>query len=146
MRYLIILLIVGLNNFCYSQVSLDSLEKDLYKHFSKIDYWETQLNSNNLSAYDSIGKEGEIFFDKLLKYTSAYPLTINEDFKRLENAGLGIVTSDDHMFRIYSWDTELGGTMHYFDNIVQYKIGKKTKSLTLENRDTVDSGDPGYDY
>lgn len=47
-----------------------------------------------------------------------------------------IVTSDDHLFRIYSWDTWQGGTMHDFENVFQYKSEEKVYSkLIYESAD-----------
>jgi hypothetical protein len=41
---------------------------------------------------------------------------------------LTILTSSDKLFRIYSWDTWTGGTMHFFENVMQYNSGGKTKA------------------
>ena len=38
---------------------------------------------------------------------------------------IDIVTTDDGLLRIYSWDTWLGGTMHQFENLFQFKCGDK---------------------
>ena len=43
--------------------------------------------------------------------------------------GVAINTSADESFRIYSWDTWTGGTTHYFENVLQYKVGNRTYSI-----------------
>jgi hypothetical protein len=95
-----------------------TIETDLLKSFKTIDY-RSQDN----------GKANEIFAKKLKYYTEKYPFTINQDFTALKAAHLNISSSADSLFRIYSWDTWKGGTMHFFENIFQYKIGTKTISL-----------------
>lgn len=34
---------------------------------------------------------------------------------------MGVATSKDGKLRIYSWDTETGGTMHHYSSVVQYQ-------------------------
>jgi hypothetical protein len=78
----------------------------------------------------------------LMDYTSKYPETISGGFKDLAANGLDIATSADGLFRIYSWDTWTGGTMHFFDNVYQYKAGDKVFSASSA-KDTSEGGDPG---
>ena len=48
------------------------------------------------------------------------------------------------MFRIYSWDTETGGTMHVFENVMQYRSGTKIKAIIDTPRSEGDVS-PCYD-
>ena len=41
---------------------------------------------------------------------------------------VNIAESDDGNIRIYSWDTQLGGTMVCWDNVIQYRSNGKIKS------------------
>lgn len=41
---------------------------------------------------------------------------------------VNIAASDDENVRIYSWDTQLGGTMVCWDNVIQYRSNGKIKS------------------
>jgi hypothetical protein len=57
-----------------------------------------------------------------------------------------IVTSDDGRFRIYSWDTEDGGTMHNFSRVYQYQAADgKVYSKTDEGKEEGDPGSFVYD-
>ena len=42
---------------------------------------------------------------------------------------VNIAASDDGNIRIYSWDTQLGGTMIYWDNVIQYRSNGRLKSF-----------------
>jgi hypothetical protein len=63
------------------------------------------------------------FRNSLLSYTATVKSTFTYGFKELEKEGLVVRTSDDGLFRIYSWDTQTGGTAHNFDAVIQYKVG-----------------------
>jgi hypothetical protein len=102
-------------------------ESKLEAVFKKIGFYDSQKQTND-SAYDSIEKYNEAFEDLLLEYTRTETATINNSFQTLADAGLNISTSDDGLFRIYSWDDEMGGTMRGFRNVVQIKAGGKVKS------------------
>ncbi|MEN0055995.1 MAG: hypothetical protein AAGC65_20125 [Mucilaginibacter sp.] len=95
--------------------SPQAIETDLLQSFKKIDY----NNQDNGNANDQFAK-------KLKKYAEKYPFSIRLDFASLKAARLDISTSTDNLFRIYSWDTWTGGTMHYFENVFQYKYEAKT--------------------
>ena len=76
------------------------------------------LNEDSLKYYsDKFGNE----FKRLIK-TNATTLTY--PFKKLTKY-CDIITSTDGNFRVYSWDTWLGGTMHFFNQIYQYKDNGK---------------------
>ncbi|WP_428330514.1 hypothetical protein [Mucilaginibacter sp.] len=95
-----------------------SVELDLLKAFKKIDY----ANSDNSESNDAFAK-------KLCDYTRKYPFTISQPFNLLKAEHLDVLSSSDGLFRIYSWDTWTGGTMHFFENVFQYKLAAKTFSI-----------------
>lgn len=80
---------------------------------------------------DSLEAENEIFRNKIGLYTSKFPLTITCSFDSLKKDNIDIVTTDDKLFRIYSWNTWLGGTMHDFGNVYQYKSAGQVYSKTI---------------
>jgi hypothetical protein len=88
------------------------------------------------SADDSLAHANAMFAKKLSYYISKCPFTINQKFSSLANDHLDISTSNDGLFRIYSWDTWTGGTMHFFENVMQYKSGSNFKAFI----DTTKSG------
>jgi hypothetical protein len=77
---------------------------------------------------DSIKQVNSTFRNSLLAYTAASRATFTYDFKELEKEGLIIRTSEDGLFRIYSWDMGIGGPEHHFDAVFQYKADNEVFS------------------
>lgn len=123
-----ILLILLTTHSTFGQ-KLPEIEKQLNAVFEKI----TPEDHNNTDNYDSLEAANTQFEKLLLKYTASNPETLHYDFKALKKNGLIITTSEDGKFRIYSWDTWTGGTMHYFKNVLQYEGNKKVYSEVIES-------------
>jgi len=128
-----------------------AVEADIVNSFKKIGYCNAYRFSHSgsadtsVNAYDSVGKANKTFRGKLANYTSKYPFTLNLRFKDLDDSFLTIVTSKDGLFRIYSWDNSLGGTMRYYENVFQYKTASGVSSAL--KADTGDGkGEYHYDY
>ena len=104
--------------------------------FGKIGYYSSyNYNENdNENKSDSLAKYNAAFEKLLLACTSEHPESLQASFKSLDTIGVHINTSPDGNFRIYSWDTQDGGTMHNFRNLFQYKSNGKT-SAKLESAD-----------
>lgn len=103
-----------------------AIEEDLLKSFKKIDDWS---NDTSISANESLWKAKKTVGEKLYYYTNTFPVTITYQFDLLKKEHVNISTSDDGLFRIYSWDTWTGGTSHFFENVFQYKYGGGTKAI-----------------
>lgn len=115
----ILLLIAGL---AFAQTSRQ-IETDLLKSFKKIVYWDThRINDDSLPAANNE------FGRKLKYYAEKYPFTIRMTFNRLQKEGVKIVSSDNGALRIYSWDTQLGGTMRRYGSLIQYQTSKRMRS------------------
>jgi len=115
----------------YAQTPV-AIEADLSRSFKRINYWNDKTRADttgNLIYEDSLENANEIFAKKIKKYTAKYPATITQPFISLKKDGLDIFTSADELFRIYSWETWLGGTMRDFANVFQYKTGISTTSV-----------------
>lgn len=100
-------------------------ERDLVRTSSKIFpfYYENQ---------DSLEYYSGLFKIKLTDFLNKNPSTLDYPFQMLSDSGAcNILTSADGLFRIYSWDTWLGGTMHVFENLYQYKSGDIVYSTDL---------------
>jgi hypothetical protein len=68
---------------------------------------------------DRLDKANEQLRAALIKH-GGEAATLNYGFSKLKDK-MYIVTSRDGKFRVYSWDSETGGSMHYFDNVFQYR-------------------------
>lgn len=126
--------------------SPQQIEVDLLKSFEKIDYWREKQNDTTIDidvGIRSLLNANNTFAKKLKYYAENYPATIIYPFSSLKKDYLIISTSSDHLFRIYSWDTETGGTMHFFENVMQYKSANKMKTIIDTPRSEGDVR-PGY--
>lgn len=104
---------------------------------NKEQYFLTQYKKYSENEdYDSKADESLKFSGEFKKFIAENPETLTYDFKLL-NKKLFIATSADKKLRFYGWDTELGGTMKSFDQIIQYSSNGKTK--TIFNKDQADT-------
>lgn len=97
--------------------TIQEIENELQQAYKRI--LSDRFDADTI-AWDNLENDNRLFREKMLRYTSNYPLTLTYNFDSLTKA-IYIVTSDDNLLRIYSWDTRLGGTMHDFENIYQFK-------------------------
>ncbi|WP_199136741.1 hypothetical protein [Pedobacter sp. ASV12] len=134
MKKLFTIILIAISATAYGQ-SLSMIEKDLLKNLKRIHYWSEIGYRDKLSVGDSLNKENSLLKKKLLKYTKNQPLTLRNDFKALQKEGLTIATSADKKFRIYSWDTYTGGTMHFFENVYQYQTGNTVSAKAMGSSD-----------
>ena len=121
---ILILLFATINLFSQT-TTIEQIENDLHKSYQKILFY--RLGTDSI-FWDSLEIENKIFRNKLEQYTSKFPLTLTCNFDSLLKDNIDIVTSDDKLFRIYSWNTFLGGTMKDFGNVFQYKAADKVYS------------------
>ncbi len=110
----------------------NKIEQELVRNIK-----ELQKYSNYGSNYDEekLLKANNVFEKNLLKYTKIAS-TLSYKFSVLSKLMLN-ATSVDGKFRIYSWDTETGGTMHEYSRVYQYlgadgKVYSKAPDTTAE--------------
>jgi len=126
-RAIIIFGLVFLTINLFSQtITIEQIETDLSKSYKEI------LFNSDAVDWDSLEIANKIFRKKIFNYTSNYPATLTHNFNSLKN-DIYIVTSDDNLFRIYSWDTYRGGTMHDFEAVFQFKSNDKVYSKICYN-------------
>lgn len=117
---------------------MDQFESDLTASYDAI--LASRFSADSV-AWDKLVKDNETFRNKMLTYTSTYPETLTYPFDTLKKRYVDVVSSSDNLLRLYSWDTWMGGTMHFFENIHQYKAGNKVFSIlrydTTEFKDYV---------
>jgi hypothetical protein len=101
---------------------------------------EVKANSAYRGDHDQekLDQANRIFEEKLVKYTKI-PSTLAYQFSALDE-DLYIAASDDGRFRVFSWDMEGGGTMHFFGTVYQYR-GADGKVYSKARK--LDEGEPG---
>ncbi|HEU4553680.1 MAG TPA: hypothetical protein VFS25_12640 [Chitinophaga sp.] len=90
--------------------------------------------------YDSVSFYTDKFEKEFTGFIKNNPATLGYPFKELTDSNFcNIATSDDGNFRIYSWDTQTGGTMHFFKTICQWRSNGKVFTKVPEREE----GDAG---
>jgi hypothetical protein len=110
---------------CLGQ-NADSIETDLGQSYGRV---IGAFMSSTLDVARQFPDEYKLFVKKLVHYTSAYPSTISYPFKRLRQHQMTILTSDDSLFRIYSWHSrDMSDYLFPCGDVWQYKSNAKTIS------------------
>ncbi|WP_367769391.1 hypothetical protein AB3G33_11130 [Flavobacterium sp. WC2421] len=136
---LIISFIFLTTNLFSQKLTLDEVEKDLQKTYKKILLNRIETDTINWGLLES---ENKIFREKIINYTSNYPSTLTYSFDSLKKEKIDIVSSEDKLFRIYSWETWLGGTMRDFGNVFQYKLNDIVCAIPNDTEPEINK----YDY
>lgn len=105
-------------------LTISQIEDDLHRSYLKM-----LPDSHGSSNWEQLEIDGKSFREKFEKYTSQYPSTLTANFVSLKKDNIKIVSSDDSLLRIYSWDTWQGGTMRDFECVFQYQAGGKIHSF-----------------
>ncbi len=111
------------------------VQYNLYKSYNRIDYWDRQTSE---VKDDSLAVANDKFRHLLQMYGKQYPFLLQQSFEKFK--GMDVATSPDGLLRIYSWDTWTGGTMHFFDHVIQFKTGNNTQTLVMPSEGESDSG------
>lgn len=112
-----------------------AVERELINHVKAI---KKYARENTADAATKLDSENDALKAKLVKY-GRLASTLKYPFPELKKQ-IFIATSKDGMFRIYSWDTETGGTMHFYENVFQY-MG--ANSRVFSKAAVLDDGDSG---
>jgi hypothetical protein len=100
----------------------------------------TKLLSFPQEKYDSVSYYAEKFENEFATFIKNNPTTIDYSFKNIIDSNIcWVKTSSDKNFRIYSWDSWTGGSMHIFKTIYQWKSNGKVFSSFPQYAE----GDPG---
>ncbi len=137
--YVITFILLVLAFSAFGQTNAE-IEQELVGHIKNIQKWSNYGSEFN---EELLAKENELFKKKLLDYTKNAS-TLNYQFSELKKYLSGLTKSEDRKLRIYSWDTEVGGTLHFFDNVFQFQgnDGKVySKSNIWEEADAGSTGD-----
>ena len=116
-----ILVVVALCSITtFSQANVQ-FERKILTHLKNLEKLASKTAANRDKA---LAKENAALEREFRVYGQTAS-TLKYGFKALANK-MFIATSKDGKFRIYSWDTQTGGTMRDFENVFQY-MGDKGK-------------------
>lgn len=132
------LIVFALSAFGQTNAKIEQELVDGIKNIQKYSAYGSDYDEEKLT------KANEVFAEKVLRYAKV-PSTLGYKFSAL-NEYMFNATSEDGKFRIYSWDTEDGGTMHNFSRVYQYQAADgKVYSKTDESAGEGDAGSFVYD-
>jgi hypothetical protein len=123
--------------FFVSAQTPQKIEQELVKNIK-----EVQKYSDYGSNYDEekLNNANKVFEENLLKYTKIAS-TLQYKFTALDKLMMN-ATSEDGKFRIYSWDSETGGTMHDYSRVYQY-LGADGKVYSKTDDNSAEEGGAG---
>ncbi len=134
--FIALLSLIVFNAVGYGQ-SVSQVDNTVAKYLNAIRNWSTDTSYAQADSLDAANT-------RLLAYLTSVPVAreaiLQADLTKAKKSGLVAVTSSDSKIRFYSWDTYLGGTMHMFYNVAQFKDANGMHTIFL-NDTTVDGGD-----
>lgn len=138
--------LIALTATSAAQNNIKDLDADLYQHLKNINKWRYEKPYSDVDgSSDSVAIESTRLIKKMLAAFNNNPSTLSASFDSLKTL-INIASSPDGKFRIYSWDTEIGGTMRFFANVIQFKTNSGTKAVQYFNPIENISEEPGFFY
>lgn len=158
MKFSITLIIVFVSIFF---VRCNSIKDNDNNKFTQIDSVSDINKSNSQTDFDIIDNEIASTYNEILtaedaeqtylmfktKFLKALEdqASFNYDFPTTQQKGITLLKSRDNKVKVYSWDTNLGGTMHFFAAAIQVKDSDSTKTTWYEVENAeIDEYIPSY--
>jgi|GEM_PF-371341 hypothetical protein len=153
-----LLFIFSLISFSAFAQDEKAIEKDLVNCFKKrAAYNDSIIMGSNIAINPTTGRAlkdttdplvyvtpivpvDTVLANKVLYYTSKFPVTLTMDFQLLRTQDVNIIISDDSLFRIYVWEEQHNMVGRFYRSVFQYKAGDKVKSCLLPHPDTAITG------
>ena len=93
-----------------------------------------------LSDLKEENQSGDLFYKKSQEFSGLFkkiirnnPASLSYSFQYLVDKKVAFVsTSEDGNVRVYNWDTQTGGTMKNFDQIIQFRSAGKVYTIFSE--------------
>ncbi len=133
----------ALNTAGAADSELEKIDSTISQNLKNI----IDLATNHPGEFDSLKKAN----DKLLAYLKQVcrnKKMLAAPLKQAVDNGLTVATAPDKKVRYYTWDTQTGGTMHFFAAVVQYEGNNRIVCEDLNERKSIGDaeGDPGFRY
>jgi len=121
--------------------SIYDIDMKLSALLQKVNYWdEFDYHDPTSTTKDSLDKANEDLYQYLLRTCSKVPATLTADLPKAMRNRMTIVSSLDEKVKLYSWDSRMGGSNHYYENIAQYQTPEGVRAVDMRDSITQDRG------
>lgn len=128
-----------------SAQSIEGIDNKLASYLDRIEYWSAHNGKDTMAGKgDSLVSINSDLATYIKHICLKMQPAVLRSLPKAEKKGLTVIVSDDDKLLLCSWDTKMGSSMRYYDNIAQYSTGKELKVVHM--RDPSIDGDYGSDY
>lgn len=128
------------NCYSISQIRNDSLALAAVLS-DNLKYAKQRMDSRDtIPPHEVLFKQDTTFISRLLYYTGKVPATLHMQFNTLHQRDVNIMSSDDSIFRIYTWKQTYSSYRRGAATVFQFKAGSNVKACTLPHSDTALTG------
>src|SRR6185312_16938859 len=85
-------------------------------------------------------KANNDLYQYLLHICVKVPETIKNELPKAMKNKLSVASSLDRKLQLYSWDSRMGGSDHYYENIAQYQAAGRVHAVDMRDSMTTDRG------
>jgi hypothetical protein len=120
MKYLItvaITLFFTVTAFAHTDKEVENELVSLHSQIKKYSSYQSEYTDD---SDEKLAVANKAFRDRLLEVTAQHSSLLRYDFPVLSEE-IQIKTSADSALKVYTWDTETGGTMHFYDAVYQFR-------------------------
>lgn len=142
-KLLSILLVTMYTGTVLQAQQLSEAERKINEYLEGISYWRFKYNPEDTTFPGAVSKNDSLIdynnklFDYMITAGSKQPGLLRKQPALPDDADMTVVSSDDKKLSIYSWDTHLGGELHFFNAVALYQAAGSVRA------DTIVYGHPG---
>lgn len=125
--------------------TMPEVEQQIKAYLDGISYWRFEYSAEDTSFGYEVSSEDSvrIINDKLYGYIKNEVAKVPGILKKApslpENSDMKITSSPDKKISIYSWDTQTGGTWHFYNSVAIFNAGNgSVKADTINYVNTAD--------
>ncbi len=121
--------------------SVQQIEQEIQAHLNHIQFWKFEYSPEDtvfkmqVNPEDSLLKANIELENYLLNIGRKQPASLRAKITLPENSDMKIVSSDDGVIRVYSWDTHIAE--HPFGTIIQFESGAGVKTIAIMDLKTL---------
>ncbi len=124
-----------------SAQSIYDIDMKLSVLLQKVNYWdEFDYHDPTSTTKDSLDKANDDLYQYLLRICVRAPATLKEELPKAMRNKMTMVSSQDKKLKLYSWDSRMGGSNHYYENIAQYQTPDGVRAVDMRDSMTQDRG------